>query len=83
MEQKTAEEIYQSSEIFISKGKKKGTYSLLDVVTHAMQVYTDQEVSKAIDNALIKCSAKAITHSSQLAEQIISLKPEILKELEK
>lgn len=72
MEQKTAEEIYLDN----------GCNSKRDII-EAMQSYADQEVSNAIDKALIKCSAKAITHSYQLAEQILSLKPEILKELNK
>lgn len=53
MERKTIEQIYEESAIFITKGKKRGTYSLIDVVSHAMQAYADQErrivVSKALD----------------------------------
>ena len=81
MEQKTAEEILRENGVTLDG--ENITQGYYNAVVYAMKLFTDQQVDKAIDNALIKCSANAITHSSQLAEQILSLKPEILKELEK
>lgn len=49
---KTIDEIYKSYAVFISKGKKKGTYSLLDVVTHAMQEYANIQIELAVDKTL-------------------------------
>ena len=53
----------------------------ISYVVEAIEAYAKQEVETAVDLALMKCSAKAIIHSSELAERILSLKPEIMDEL--
>lgn len=51
-------------------------------IIKAMQAYADQEVSKAIDKALEIADDKVYEYEGAYAG-LVSLKPEILKELEK
>lgn len=75
MEQKTAEEILEEH-----TGHAHGLMSVM--VINAMQSYADQEVSKAIDKALEIADDKVYEYEGAYAG-LVSLKPEILKELEK
>ena len=82
MEQKTAEEIYLDN----------GCNSKRDII-EAMQSYADQEVSNAIEKALEVVVNNMEWHNcydsgchcntDEHERNILSLKPEILKELEK
>ena len=85
MEQKTAEEIV--------KENFKGLKDLIDdeelLIFYKKQIkiclidYAKQQQEIAVEKALTKCSAMTILHSSELAERILRVKQEILKELEK
>lgn len=74
---KTAEEI-------LKEKVPVGVYCLNAVnkqILEAMQEYSNQQIELAVDKTLIKCSAKAVLHSSQLAEEILSLRTQILNEI--
>lgn len=78
MEQKTVEEIYLDN----------GCNSKRDII-EAMQSYADKQVDKAVEKALEMASSEvefivcATTYERIGKDLILSLKPEILKELEK
>lgn len=50
---------------------------IVEIMDKTAKAYAQQ----AVTMALMKCSAKAILHSSQLAEEILSLEAEILDKL--
>lgn len=98
MEQKTAEEIlHRGNTVEYWKNNAEENYSItpisvlkyITVLEEIMQSYADQEVSKAIDKALEMASSEvefivcATTYERIGKDLILSLKPEILKELEK
>lgn len=98
MEQKTAEEILRENGVTVDG--ENITQGYYNAVVYAMKLFTDQEVSKAIEKALEVASDNGcVMRSLEIPKQrhikkddwcyfinkqsILSLKPEILKELEK
>ena len=87
MEQKTAEEILRENGV--TPDGENITQGYYNVVVYAMKLFTDQQVDKAIDKALDMASSEvefivcATTYERIGKDLILSLKPEILKELEK
>ena len=87
MEQKTAEEILRENGV--TPDGENITQGYYNAVVYTMKLFTDQQVDKAIDKALEMASEKGHAFLTQddhpiIAKgSILSLKPEILKELEK
>ena len=87
MEQKTAEETLRENGV--TPDGENITQGYYNVVVYAMKLFTDQQVDKAIDKALEMASSEVefiictTTYKKINKNLIISLKPEILKELEK
>ena len=95
MENKTAEEILRENGV--TPDGENITQGYYNAVVYVMKLFTDQQVDKAIDKALgivinkikmdfvISCGSPFCEiYSVKVPEQsILSLKPEILKELEK
>ena len=88
MEQKTAEEILRENGVTLDG--ENITQGYYNAVVYAMKLFTDQQVDKAIDKALEVADDKLFDtinwrkkSASEIKQSILSLKPEILKELEK
>ena len=95
MENKTAEEILRENGVTVDG--ENITQGYYNAVVYAMKLFTDQQVDKAIDKALgivinkikmdfvISCGSPfcEIYYVKVPEQSILSLKPEILKELEK
>ena len=95
MENKTAEEILRENGV--TPDGENITQGYYNVVVYAMKLFTNQEVDKAIDKALgivinkikmdfvISCGSPfcEIYYVKVPEQSILSLKPKILKELEK
>ena len=87
MEQKTAEEFLRENGVTVDG--ENITQGYYNAVVYAMKLFTDQQVDKAIDKALEVASSEvefivcATTYERIDKDLILSLKPEILKELEK
>ena len=88
MEQKTAEEILRENGV--TPDGENITQGYYNAVVYVMKLFTDQQVDKAIDKALEIADDKLFDtinwrkkSASEIKQSILSLKPEILKELEK
>ena len=87
MENKTAEEILRENGVTVDG--ENITQGYYNAVVYVMKLFTDQQVDKAIDKALQMASSEvefivcATTYERIGRYLILSLKPEILKELEK
>ena len=80
MKQKTAEEILRENGVTLDG--ENITQGYYNAVVYAMKLFTDQQVDKAIDKALEMADDKVYEYEGAYAG-LVSLKPEILKELEK
>ena len=80
MEQKTAEEILRENGV--TPDGENITQGYYNAVVYAMKLFTDQQVDKAVDKALEIADDKVYEYEGAYAG-LVSLKPEILKELEK
>ena len=80
MEQKTAEEILRENGVTLDG--ENITQGYYNAVVYAVQRYADQEVIKAVEKALEIADDKVYEYEGAYAG-LVSLKPEILKELEK
>lgn len=87
MENKSAEEILRENGVTVDG--ENITQGYYNAVVYAMKLFTDQEVIKAVDKALEAASSEvefivcATTYERIGKDLILSLKPEILKELKK